>query len=166
MTEKTHSIRHLLTLSRGKPEDYSKVDSHAPFMVAQASNGDLMLTVEKTRSILINPDLEVFDLYPREDGKIEAKLRNNRHTSSIDLPEDTVVWSRWPELEYNPDMLQKNRIEIIADERNSNYILKFVRITWENGAEKEDEAQRIVFKDKQALLEFKKNAIEVLSQFN
>lgn len=63
-----------------------KVDKHGLFVVAQFSNGDLNVTLENQQSILITPKLEVFDLYPREDGKIEAKLRNSGHTSNENSP--------------------------------------------------------------------------------
>jgi hypothetical protein len=45
------------------------------------------LTISNNKDlILIDSELQIFDLYPRQDGKIEAILRSNGHTSNDEPP--------------------------------------------------------------------------------
>lgn len=80
----------------------------------------------------------------------------------FDLPAGTIVWSRWPQLGYNEEMEQKNRIRINPDSKGG-YSLVFLRITWENGVEKEEEVERLYFTNKVDFEQFRTVTIKKLN---
>lgn len=83
-------------------------------------------------------------------GSYTSILRNMKSVV-IDIPAGTVVWSRTPKV-YTDEMQGKNRIRVTRDNRNGTYILVFLYIEHDGT---EQELQRMVFKDKADLIEFR-----------
>lgn len=84
--------------------------------------------------------------------------------SVIDLPMGTVVWVPFPKPLYNSNMQQQNRMAIVPDKRNGTYILLFLLVTTENGVEKEQEINRLVFQNKEELQKFSIAAVTLFGK--
>jgi hypothetical protein len=88
---------------------------------------------------------------------LNTYTKDGMKTVEFDLSPNVVIWHPFPEPVYTLGMEQKNRIKLTTDHRNGEYILIFMLVNTENGKETETELRRMVFPDKETILEFKQN---------